>query len=224
MPGKYSLDYCSDSQCSLIVFTMCIRMYADHKELWAGIIKDLYDKVELFLSKHNSEQFFQAYPEQRKKLISSRKSVFEKNYLLEWRVQKAVKLLTEKYGGKTWLRLFLLLLVVLFLIVIISTVLLLAGKKARSSFVNIMSNVGVIGTLLPLLETLLKKQIGDTIIYISGVITASVSVLTAIQLVYLTVVNTGTSRGDAILAEAVSIKDSIGFLQRVGKIIVDTTL
>jgi len=42
--------------------------------------------------------------------------------------------------------------------------------------------------------------------------------------VYLTAVNTGTSRGDAILAEAVSIKDSIGFLQRVGKIIVDKTL
>jgi len=58
MPGKYSLDYCSDSQCSSIVFTMCIRMYADHKELWAGIIKDLYDKVELFLSKAQLRAIF----------------------------------------------------------------------------------------------------------------------------------------------------------------------
>lgn len=203
---------------------LCIRMYADHKELWAGIIKDLYDKVELFLSKHNSEQFFQAYPERRKKLLFSRKSVLEKNYLLEWRVKKAVKLLTEKYGGKTWLRLFLLLLVVLSFIVIITIVLLLVGKKARRSFVNVMSKVGLIGTLLPLIEMLLKKQIGDTIVYVSGIVAASVSVLTAIQLVYLTVVNTGTSRGDAILAEADSVKDSIGFLQRVGKIIIDKIL
>jgi hypothetical protein len=70
--------------------TLFCRLYADNKELWAGMIKDLYDKVELFLSKHNTEEFFQAFPDRRKPFL------YQINYLLIWRAMKAVKLLTVK--------------------------------------------------------------------------------------------------------------------------------
>jgi hypothetical protein len=162
------------------------------------MIKDLYDKVELFLSKHYSEEFFQAFPDRRKPFL------YQINYLLIWRAKKAVKLLTEKYGGKTQLRLmlFLLLLLLFFtLVFILKAIIFLAQCKFT----------------LDDIEKFLQ-QFSVLSVFCYSIVTYVVAVVVPyVRLVYLTVINSVTSRGDAIMQGAASIKDSIGFLQSVGK-------
>jgi hypothetical protein len=156
-----------------------------------GIIKDLYDKVELFLSKHNTEEFFLAFPERKKPFL------YQTNYLLIWRAKKAVKLLTEKYGGKTQLRLMLslLLLTVVFI-----------------GMATILRALGTLGDIDQII-----KQASDINVFVSSIVALIVAVVPSARLVYLTVINSETSRGDAIMQGAASIKDSIGFMQTVGK-------
>lgn len=168
-------------------------MYADNKELWAGIIKDLYDKVELFLSKHNSEQFFKAFPQRRKPFV------FEKNYLLKWRVKKTIKLLTDKYGGKLQLRVMLFILLVTIVIFLLEIIFKITGT------------MNVIDWMI--------TQASNLWVLASSIMGSVVAVVSSIRLIYFTLVNIETSRGDAIVDEAASLKDSLGFLQRVGIII-----
>ena len=155
------------------------------------MIKVLYDKVELFLSKHNTEEFFQAFPERRKPFL------YQINYLIIWRAKKAVKLLTEKYGGKTQLRLMLFLLLLTVVIVVIAIIF------------RTLGTLGVIDRII--------KQASNLYILGSSIVAFVVAVVPSVRLVYLTVINSETSRGDAIMQGAASIKDSIGFLQSVGK-------
>lgn len=155
------------------------------------MIKNLYDKVELFLSKHNTEEFFQAFPERKKPFM------YETNYLLTWRAKKAVKLLTEKYGGKTQLRLMLFLLLSTAVIVVMAI---------------IFRALGTLGSIDGII-----KQASNLYVFVSSIVAFVVAVVPSVRLVYLTVINSETSRGDAILQGAASIKDSIGFLQSVGK-------
>jgi len=61
------------------------------------------------------------------------------------------------------------------------------------------------------------KQASNLYIFGSSIVAFVVAVVPSIRLVYLTVINSETSRGDAIIQGAASIKDSIGFLQSVGK-------
>jgi hypothetical protein len=179
--------YCSSCNKQYLNF----RLHADHKELWVGIIKDLYDKVELFLSKHNTEEFFLAFPERKKPFL------YQTNYLLIWRAKKAVKLLTEKYGGKTQLRLMLslLLLTVVFI-----------------GMATILRALGTLGDIDQII-----KQASDINVFVSSIVALIVAVVPSARLVYLTVINSETSRGDTIMQGAASIKDSIGFMQTVGK-------
>ena len=155
------------------------------------MIKDLYDKVELFLSKHNTEEFFQAFPERRKPFL------YQINYLIIWRAKKAVKLLTEKYGGKTQLRLMLFLLLLTVVIIVLAIIF------------RALGTLGVIDRII--------KQASNLYIFGSSIVAFVVAVVPSIRLVYLTVIDSETSRGDAIMQGAASIKDSIGFLQSVGK-------
>ena len=155
------------------------------------MIKVLYDKVELFLSKHNTEEFFQAFPERRRPFL------YRTNYFLIWRAKNAVKLLTKKYGGKTQLRLmlFVLLLTVVFI-----------------GMATILRALGTLGDIDQIM-----KQASDINVFVSSIVALVVAIVPSSRLVYLTVINSETSRGDAIMQGAASIKDSIGFLQSVGK-------
>ena len=155
------------------------------------MIKGLYDKVELFLSKHNTEEFFQAFPERKKPFL------YETNYLLTWRAKKAVMLLKEKYGGKTQLRLMLFLLWST-VVIIVTTI--------------IFSALGTLGVIKRIIE-----QASNFYVFVCSIVAFAVAVVPSARLVYLTVINSETSRGDSIMQGAASIKDSIGFLQSVGK-------
>ena len=157
------------------------------------MIKVLYDKVELFLSKHNTEEFFQAFPERKKPFL------YQINYLIIWRAKKAVKLLTEKYGGKILLRLMLLLLFFTLVFIVMAIIFLALWKVTLD---DIEKNL---------------QQASNLSIFVTSIVTFVVAVVNSVHLVYLTVINSETSRGDAIMQGAASIKDSIGFLQSVGK-------
>lgn len=180
------IDYSYFNKCHFI-----FRLYSDNKELWAGMIKDLYDKVELFLSKHNTEEFFQAFPERKKPFL------YHTNCLSTWRAKKAVKLLTEKYGGKTQLRLMLFLLLLTMIIIVMAII------------------FRALGTLEYINQII--KQVSNLYVFVSSIVAFVVALVQSARLVYLTLINSDTSRGDAIMQGAASIKDSIGFLQSVGK-------
>jgi hypothetical protein len=154
------------------------------------MIKVLYDKVELFLSKHNTEEFFQAFPERKKPFL------YDTNYLLTWRAKKAVMLLKEKYG-KTQLRLMLFLLWST-VVIIVTTI--------------IFSALGTLSVIKRIIE-----HASNFYVFVSSIVALAIAVVPSARLVYLTVINSETSRGDSIMQGAASIKDSIGFLQSVGK-------
>jgi len=162
------------------------------------MIKDLYDKVELFLSKHNTEEFFQAFPERRKPFL------YQKNYLIIRRARKAVMLLTKEYGGKILLRLMLFLLfltAVMAIYLIVKAIIFL--RQCTYTFDDIKKIV---------------QQASDLSISVTSIVTLVLTVVVPyVRLFCLTVINNLTSRGDAIKQGAASIKDSIGFLQSVGK-------
>ena len=71
-------------------------LFKQSDELWAALIRELYKKVELRLSKHNSEEYFTSHPNELR--------ANSKDYLSKWRIQKAATLLVEKYGGINHLR------------------------------------------------------------------------------------------------------------------------
>ena len=61
--------------------------FSGSDELWSGLIRGMYDKVE-----------------QRLEFEARRRGGAGTDFKREWRIQKAIKLLEEEYGGKVYLQ------------------------------------------------------------------------------------------------------------------------
>jgi hypothetical protein len=157
-------------------------------ELWAALIRELYKKVELRLSKHNSEEYFTF----RQKNVLRANS---KDYLSKWRIQKAATLLVEKYGGMNHLR-----------VRLYGFIAFVLGALMTS----ILSGLGYINIWTQVINE--ARQIWILVMSVAGVILA---ITPSLLFLYNTNQNAETSRGDVIYEEAKDLKDKIGFMGRV---------
>jgi hypothetical protein len=142
-------------------------------ELWVALIRELYRVVELRLSK---------MPPNKSSMCSSRW-----NYKFKWRVEKAIALLIESYGGEDKLRFQL-----YFPILVVLLGLLLA---------LVLKTVGAVQLLNDILTKLGLMW---------KIILASLGAIPSLKVLYDANKNAATSRGDALFAEASgSIKDNV---------------
>jgi succinate dehydrogenase assembly factor 1 len=162
--------------------------YAESDELYAGLIRALYEITEKRLSEHNSEAYFKAYDYKENK-----SSV---DYLRKWRIKRAKDLLLEQFGGREQL----LASLIAFVLLVIGTTLLIILDAcyvinltdlitwSTNSYTSIASYFGFIVTLVP-----------------------------SISLFYGANRTSVISRGDEIYREASdqNLRDNIGFLNKV---------
>lgn len=162
--------------------------YAESDELYAGLIRALYEITEKRLSEHNSDAYFKAYDYKEKK-----SSV---DYLRKWRIKRAKDLLLEQFGGREQLLAsliaFVLLVIGTTLFIILDAYHVIKSKDlitwSTNSYTSIASYFGFIVTLVP-----------------------------SISLLYGANRTSVISRGDAIYREASdqNLRDNIGFLNKV---------
>lgn len=159
-------------------------------ELWAGLIRNIYQKVELRLSQHSSHNFHA-----RKGESQSPPKIKAIDWKQLWRVKKAKELLVQQYGGVQALRLRLFLFLVLVFGIIITVVLSALG------FIDIW--------------TRLVSGVTQALSVVAGIVGVVIAAIPSLRLMYRTNSSVNTSRGDAIFKEANRVQDSIGFLSRV---------
>jgi hypothetical protein len=166
---EVEVDYDVEAQMSLLLKQIKEYMFVSFNawlfnktdELWVALIRELYRVVELRLSK-------MPHPSNRTNSNS------QQNYKFIWRVEKAIALLIEGYGGEDSFR---------FKVYPILAVLL------GSLILLVLRAIGL-GVFL--------TQLGQMWTYIVAVLGVSPS----LKLFYDAYKNAGTSRGDALFAEA----------------------
>lgn len=143
-------------------------------ELWVALIRELYRVVELRLSKSPK------HPKVKN----------QRDYKLLWRVEKAIKLLIENYGGDYKLRLYLYFAIISLLGFVFIIIMKLSGLVDLWNYI-----VGRIG------------NIWVTII-------SSLAAIPSLKFFYDIITSASISRGEALFTEASNIKDSIGFMEK----------
>jgi len=114
---------------------------------------------------------------------------------LKWRIQRAVKLLIDGYGGINNLR-----------ISLYALVLLVSGTIV----VVILSALGHINIWVQIIRQ--TKQIW---ILVSSIISVLIGIVPSLRLLYNTSQNAGQSRGETIYQKSKMLKDKIGFMDQV---------
>ena len=162
--------------------------YGESDELYAGLIRALYEITEKRLSEHNSEAYFKAYDYKENKP--------RVDYLRKWRIKRAKDLLLEQFGGREQLLAsliaFVLLVIGIILFIILDACHVIRLKDiitwSTNSYTSIATYFGFIVTLVP-----------------------------SISLLYGANRTSVISRGDAIYLEASdqNLRDNIGFLNKV---------
>ena len=191
--------------------------FSQSDDLWAGLIRNLYNKVELRLKKHDNENMpseYKAHPKTelehakterehantepahfKPEVLNKQEKEKKTNWKRIWRVKKAINLLTEKYGGINRLRFRLLILLVLVLGIIATIVLSVLG------FINIWDT--------------LVKGVSNILSIVAYVVALVALAVPSFKFLYSSSKSVNTSRGDAIFQEANRVQDQIGFLSRV---------
>ena len=163
--------------------------YSESDELYAGLIRILYQITELRLSQHDSEAYFKAYSYKEK-------NDNRENYLRKWRIKKAKELLLEQFGGREELRASL-----------IAAILLIIGIIACI----ILDSNGLIN--FKDLITWSTNTYASIATYFGFIVTA----IPSIQLLYGANRSSVISRGEDIYRQASdqNVRDKIGFLNKV---------
>ena len=166
----------------------CCRMmqaweYSSSDELWAGLIRNLYHKVEERIQKGGTR-------EKNRKV----------DYKQQWRREKAVTVLEDKFT-RLGLR----------KRILAGIGLLLAGLTTA-----ILELTGVMQVVRTLLSS---NTVASWVASASGVVVFLSAAIPAVRVALHSDSATKTSRGDAIFSEAASssVRDSLGFLTKVPK-------
>ena len=141
--------------------------YCATDELWAGLIRGLYQKVE-------------------KKFEAERESI-----KLQWRVQRAVDILKEEFGGTA----------ALFARFVILTVL-LAGLLVFT----------VLSYYFETLTIKISEFNDNQLATVASILTSAYYLWTTCNVIFQ---SAEVDRGQAIYSDAISVKDKIGFLAKV---------
>lgn len=220
--------------------------------IWAGLIRNLYNKVEQRMKQHKRSSFLlrrhhkstdpdedltqnvskpesflwsrwknfadyfhlgrtmcccyrsatpQTHPESRSDPDAStdestgRSRVKKTDYKMRWRVQKGIRQLEQRYGGRTVLRLgFVLLTLFVLSIIVLATVI---GMNHQAFLSVVRSSAATVTA---------------TVVTVTALIAGTVP---AARLLFFTKQDVGTSRGDTIFNEANNVRDTVGFMNHV---------
>jgi hypothetical protein len=147
--------------------------FAESEELWAGLIKAMYVKVEAIMERHQDD------------------------WKRKWRVQKAIKLLKEKYGAQ----------------MLRARVALLAGLALSLVCTVILEAAGVSNVIAWILEA--SNRARSLAELLAATVVGVAAVVPSLRLVALGNQESSKSRGAVIFEKAQTIRDRLGFLSHV---------
>ena len=161
--------------------------YSKTDELWSGLIRGMYDMVE-----------------KRFEYEARRKGGSGTDFKRKWSIQRAVKLMEEKYGGRT-------LLAVVVVLSTVSAAVMMVILLLRIDKVLVDIDPLDLGKSLPsFIQDLAKNEPENYIV-------SGVSSFITFFWSYSIFQSAGVNRGAAIYEEAESVKDKIGLMATVRK-------
>ncbi len=163
--------------------------FSNSDELWAGLIRNIYNQVELRLEMQKTLH------RDSENVKDNKVRLWNIDWKRKWRVQKAKDLLIQHYGSVFALQLRLVILLLLVIGVLIVLILSLTGN------INIWNR--------------LRTDVEGLVGVVSGAVAAVLAAIPSVKLLYKTDSSANTSTGESIFQEANRIQDNIGFLSRV---------
>jgi hypothetical protein len=183
---------------SCIAVLYCLsRRFADSDTLWAGLVRGVFRKVEerVAAGKHpRCGEYSGTGKHPRKGNYSGTQEDFKRN----WRVKRAKKELTDRFGLLFIRRIIALAAVVLFALIALI----------------VMEATGYTRTIEEI-HASFSRSVESALAVITGLTGALVAIVPSIKLAFASSKESHVCRGDEIFKEAKMVKDQLGFLAKV---------